>query len=92
MTSSSSPTIDVTLNININNILNHCSIDKAETYKYASTTDNAARPQGNNERPTAIRIDINVQPPQESHNNHAATASNSAVLTITKRSRTHDKL
>eukprot|EP00956_Cyclotella_meneghiniana_P036430 scaffold125723_cov87-Cyclotella_meneghiniana.AAC.2 len=80
MTSSSSPTIDVILNININ-ILNHCSIDKVETY---------ARPQGNNERPTAICIDINVQPPQESHNNHAATASNSAVLT--KRSRTHDKL
>jgi len=90
MTSSSSPTIDVTLNINIKNIFNHCSIDKVETYKYVSTTDNAARPQGNNERPTAICIDINVQPPQESHNNHAATASNSAFLT--KRSRTHDKL
>eukprot|EP00956_Cyclotella_meneghiniana_P032923 scaffold92178_cov57-Cyclotella_meneghiniana.AAC.1 len=86
MTSSSSPTIDVILNININNF----SIDKVEAYKYVSTTDNDARSPGS-KHPTAICIDINVQAPQESHNNHAATASNSAFLT--KRNRTHhDKL
>eukprot|EP00956_Cyclotella_meneghiniana_P039455 scaffold172142_cov73-Cyclotella_meneghiniana.AAC.1 len=68
MTSSSSPTIDVILNININN----CSIDKDDSYKYVSTTDNDARSPGS-KRPTAICIDINVQAPRESHNNHAAT-------------------